>query len=249
MPAVLASAPGDACCATGFIHGGTPKGVTITLGGLQTYVSRPTGDTDKIILFFPDVHGPFHINNQLLMDYFASIGYLIISPDYFEGDPIFVARERADWNRAHWVKFNLERGKVTVPKWVDAVATEFGNETTKYGTVGYCFGAPFVLDICATDRVKAGAIAHPAFLDEDHFRKLKQPIFLSCSEVDHTFSTESRHTSEAILAEIKAKYQYQLFSGVVHGFALRGNMDVENERWAKEESAKGIVGWWNRFVN
>jgi dienelactone hydrolase len=38
--------------------------------------------------------------------------------------------------------------------------------------VGYCFGAPFVLDVCATDIVKAGAIAHPAFLDEDHFRKV-----------------------------------------------------------------------------
>jgi Dienelactone hydrolase family len=49
-------------------------------------------------------------------------------------------------------------------------------------------------------------------------------------EVDPTFPAQSRHTSEEILAEIKATYHYQLFSGVVHGFALRGDMDNENER-------------------
>lgn len=42
---------------------------------------------------------------------------------------------------------------------------------------GYCFGAPFVMDICATDKVKAGAFAHPAFLNEEHFRNLKRSYF------------------------------------------------------------------------
>lgn len=90
------------------------------------------------------------------------------------------------------------------------------------------------------------------------------------AEVDQPFPAKSRHVSEEILIEKKATFHYQLFSGVEHGFAVRGNMQDKNERrsnllvipeywaahvrcndlgWAKEESARGIVGWWNRFLS
>lgn len=249
MAAVIAKPPGEECCkGIGFIHSGEPKGETITLAGLGTYVSHPPKPTNRVILVFPDVHGPFHINNKLLFDTFASQGFLVIAIDYFEGDPIQDSRDTPGFDHMAWINKKLPRAKEISPKWVDAVKEKFGNADTQYGTVGYCFGAPFVLDICATDKVKAGAIAHPAFLDEDHFRNLKQPLMLSCAEEDHTFSAESRHRSEEILISIKAKYYYQLFSGVKHGFALRGNMEVENERWAKEQSAAGIASWWDRFL-
>jgi len=53
---------------------------------------------------------------------------------------------------------------------------------------------------------------------------------LSCSEIDHTFDTQSRRRAIDILREIKTPYQVQLFSGVEHGFALRGNMENPWER-------------------
>lgn len=37
----------------------------------------------------------------------------------------------------------------------------------------YCFGAPYVCDELAGDTVTAGAFAHPAFLKDHHFQKLK----------------------------------------------------------------------------
>lgn len=58
-----------------------------------------------------------------------------------------------------------------------------------------------------------------------------------CSEDDITFPPEGRHKAEEILAANKQTYHFQLFSGVSHGFAVRGDMDNENERWAKETSA------------
>jgi len=246
---ILASAPKMHCCATGFLHTGTPSGETIQLAELSTYIARPKEPTNKIVLFFSDVYGPFFVNNSLLIDWFALQGYLVVAVDYFEGDPIHIAREREGFNVDEWIGIKHLRAKATTPSWVDAVMSTFGNANTTYVTVGYCFGAPFVMDICATDKVRAGAFAHPALLNEDHFKNLKQPLFLSCSETDATFASEARHRSETILAEIKALYHYQLFSGVQHGFALRGNMEVENERWAKEESARSIVRWWNRFTN
>lgn len=49
-------------------------------------------------------------------------------------------------------------------------------------------------------------------------------------ETDHTFPAESRRRAEDILAEVKAVYYVQLFSGVSHGFATRGDPDVEISR-------------------
>lgn len=37
----------------------------------------------------------------------------------------------------------------------------------------YCFGAPYVCNELAREICAAGAFAHPAFLKESHFRKLK----------------------------------------------------------------------------
>ncbi len=57
-----------------------------------------------------------------------------------------------------------------------------------------------------------------------------EPLFLSCSEVDHTFDVPSRRRALDILQEEKKVYQYQLFAGVEHGFALRGDPDDPYQR-------------------
>jgi hypothetical protein len=46
---------------------------------------------------------------------------------------------------------------------------------------------------------------------------------MSCSEIDHTFDVPSRRRALDILQAEKKVYHYQLFSGVEHGFALRGD--------------------------
>lgn len=53
---------------------------------------------------------------------------------------------------------------------------------------------------------------------------------MSCTDIDHTFTTEGRREALDILRAEKKKYQLQLFTGVEHGFALRGNMDDPHER-------------------
>ena len=75
---VLAGPPGE-CCVQGVKHFGEPSGETITIAGIPTYISKPSGATQsahdkKIILYLADVFGPFYINSQLLQDYYASYG-------------------------------------------------------------------------------------------------------------------------------------------------------------------------------
>ena len=72
-----------------------------------------------------------------------------------------------------------------------------------------------------------------------------EPLFLSCSEIDQTFPKEFRRRAVDILDEGKKIYQVQLFQGVSHGFALRGNMDDKWERYTREASFQGILEWFD----
>ncbi len=97
-----------------------------------------------------------------------------------------------------------------------------------------------------------------------------EPLFLSCSEIDHTFDSEARNEALTILQEEKKAYNFQVFSGVEHGFALRGNMDNPYERrfpavlswvvtsidmadwapgYAKEESLRSIAQWFDFWLS
>lgn len=58
----------------------------------------------------------------------------------------------------------------------------------------------------------------------------KEPLYLSTSQIDHTFDTESRNKAVDIMNAGNKIYHLQLFSGVEHGFALRGKMDNAYER-------------------
>lgn len=59
---------------------------------------------------------------------------------------------------------------------------------------------------------------------------MAEPLFLSCSEIDHTFPAESRRKAIDMLIEDKRDYSLQLFGKVEHGFALRGNQNDPYER-------------------
>ncbi|OQV02830.1 hypothetical protein CLAIMM_07958 isoform 3 [Cladophialophora immunda] len=168
-------------------------------------------------------------------------------------DPVWKHRKSRDdpapgFDYEAWKKKHIAFADEVVPGWVEAVKAQFGSPTTKYACVGYCFGAPYVCNELARDICTAGAFAHPAFLKETHFRRLKKPLFLSCAETDHTFGTAARNDAIKILQEDKKPYNLQLFSGVEHGFALRCNLDNPYERYAKEESLRAIAQWFDFWL-
>ncbi|CCM03821.1 uncharacterized protein FIBRA_05970 [Fibroporia radiculosa] len=271
--ATIASSPGD-CCIKAVEHTGTARGTIEKIGGVDTYVSRPPQGSanNRVVLVFPDVYGPFFLNSQLIMDYWASNGYLVLAIDYFEGDPVqnHLSRVGKDYNiEFDFLPGKMVRAKQLAPVWIDAARAQFGSPQTKWATVGYCFGAPFVMDCLAQDWIVCGAFGHPAVLNDNHFRNIKRETAptLLCrrvqnyatyhahenantmvrAEVDHTFPLEFRRRAEDILIEKKATYHIQVFSDVSHGFALRGNVNDPVAKWAKEQSAESILSWINLF--
>ncbi|KAH7906915.1 dienelactone hydrolase [Hygrophoropsis aurantiaca] len=257
MSTVLASTPGD-CCWTGVKHSGTAIGREEELGGINTYISEPRSlpasapaGNKKVILFLADVYGPTYLNNKLIQDYFASFGFIVLGPDYFFGTA--VPNQPPGFDMQLWVTGARVRAIEAFPKWMESVRDRYGDTSdgTEYFAVGYCFGAPFVMDLAASNDIRAGAIAHPAFLDEAHFEKLKQPLLLSCPEEDHTFPLCSRRRAEDIMlaktAESRPQFYIQVFSGVRHGFAVRGDPHIPHQRWAKEECARGVKDFFTWF--
>ncbi|EMC99258.1 hypothetical protein BAUCODRAFT_31592 [Baudoinia panamericana UAMH 10762] len=251
----LAKPSGD-CCIEGNIHTGKPRGSYTTIAGVETYIAQPPDGkaNGNIVLYFPDVWG-FFTNGLLIVDAFADAGYLTLALDYFRGDPVWKHRkDRHD--KTTDPNFDYEAWKVkhttfandATPKWVQEVRSKYGGEKTKYACVGYCFGAPYVCNELAGDAVAAGAFAHPAFLKEHHFENVNKPLFLSCSEIDHTFEKPARRRAIDILESQKKTYHLQLFAKVQHGFALRGNMDDPYERYVKEQSLRGIVAWFDLWL-
>ncbi|KAI1747600.1 hypothetical protein F4782DRAFT_543407 [Xylaria castorea] len=225
------------CCLKGTLHEGQARGRWETIEGVQTYIATPPEGKENghILLYFPDVWGVF-LNSLLVMDSFADAGYLTLGLDYFRGDPVWKHRKDRDdksdpnFDYEAWKKKHIAFADITVPIWVNTVSARYGRPNTKFACVGYCFGAPYVCNELARKSATAGAFAHPAFLKEHHFRNIEGPLFLSCSEIDHTFDTASRRRAIDILQDEKKVYHFQLFSGVEHGFALRGNPDDPYQR-------------------
>ena len=95
--------------------------------------------------------------------------------------------------------------------------------------------------------------------------KERRQLNLAFEEIDVTFPLDARRRAEDLLIANGHTYHFQVFSGVSHGFAIRGDPEVENERelktasrvlptcadrgigWAKEASADGILRWFHRF--
>ncbi|KZT09939.1 alpha/beta-hydrolase [Laetiporus sulphureus 93-53] len=251
MMNTIAGSPGP-CCIKTVEHTGTARGTTESIAGIETYVARPAnlGEKRKIILFFSDVFGPFFLNTQLLMDYWASHGYLVLAIDYLEGDYVqkYLHLLGTGWTiEGDYVSSKLDRARQLTPPWIEAVKEQFGTPQTQWSAAGNCFGAPFVMDCLANDWIAAGAFAHPASLEESHFYNLKKPLLLSCAEEDFTFPLEKRRRAEDILLEVKATYHIQVFSGVKHGFATQGNVNDPVAKWAKERSAETIMSWFDVF--
>ncbi|KAH6901013.1 Alpha/Beta hydrolase protein [Coprinopsis sp. MPI-PUGE-AT-0042] len=245
---LLAGPIGD-CCVQSVKHSGEAVGKTIEIDGITTYLSEPPTEPKgkkQILLFFPDVFGPLSLNSQLLQDFFASNGFYVLGIDYFFGDTIDKHLANPDFDREAWFHKSRKIAEEAWPRWVEAVRKIYGEDAI-YTAAGYCFGGFPAMELAATDKVVAAAFAHPAWLTEDHFRNVKKPLLMSCAEDDFTFSTESRRRGVDILTETKALYYLQVFGGVTHGFATKGDISVPHIRHAKEESARSIINWFVRW--
>ncbi|KAI1369741.1 dienelactone hydrolase [Xylaria arbuscula] len=250
----MASNPPGKCCTVGVKHDGESTGADIKVGKHAAYLATPDpakAHKDTAILFLPDVIGIWQ-NSRLIADQFAANGYLTLIIDLFNGDPVSL-NPQPGFDIFAWLEKGTNGDNPHTKEYVDPIVieaikwlqTEKGIK--KLGSVGYCFGAKYVARHFENG-INAGYMAHPSFVDEDELRGFKAPLSISAAETDQIFPAEKRHRSEEILKEVGQPYQINLYSGVVHGFAVRTDITKKHEKFAKEQAFYQAVQWFDNFL-
>ncbi|KAJ5156308.1 hypothetical protein N7492_009111 [Penicillium capsulatum] len=245
----MASNPPGACCASGFRHEGNPVGKTKNINGVDTYLVSPKDNKnpEKAVIILTDIFGLFP-NAKLLADEFANNGYLTLIPDLFRGDQISIA--------------DADAGKMNIPAWlpnhqpttVDPIVDstiKYARETLgvkQIGAVGYCFGAKYVIRFLKPGKIDVGYSAHPSFVTHEELGAIQGPFSIAAAQTDSIFTTQLRHESEETLIKAGQPWQINLFSGVSHGFAVRGDLNDKTQKWAKEQAFCQAVAWFNQYL-
>lgn len=85
-------------------------------------------------------------------------------------------------------------------------------------------------------------------MTEEELAAISGPLSIAAAEVDNIFTTEQRHKSEEILKETKLPYQINLFSGVEHGFAVRGDLSNRTIKFAQNQAFRQAITWFDEHL-
>ncbi|EHA46503.1 hypothetical protein MGG_12664 [Pyricularia oryzae 70-15] len=256
MEKVLAK-PTDLCCIQGgAIHTGEATGTVEQIEGVDTYIARPPPEkaNGNVLLFFPDAFG-MHLKSFLMMDAFAQHGYLTLGVDYFLGDGVgkHSSTPLADptFDFKAWVDKHLGASEEVAKRWVQDVKAKYGTDgNVKFACVGYCWGARFVArQLSAEGICKVGAVAHPSFLNESDVFGVNEPFFLSVPSIDELFEPKERSRAIEILSGGGKQFNMQIFANVGHGFATQPNPSDPYESWAKKQSFRSFVDWFDFWLS
>ncbi|OAA63692.1 dienelactone hydrolase [Niveomyces insectorum RCEF 264] len=250
----MASHPPAHCCTTGVKHEGDHAGKIIKIADKwDAYVAEPAPGKSNgaALVYLPDVMGIW-TNSQLMADQFAAHGYTCVIPDIFAGDALALNRPPG-FDLKAWIAQGSDGKSPHIPATIDpiveatiaAIKTQLGFK--KIGAVGYCFGGKYAVRHYKTG-IEVAFLAHPSFVEEDELTAITGPLSIAAAENDKIFSTEKRHLSETLLQKTGKPYQINLFSGVAHGFAVRGNLENKIERFSKDQAFFQAVQWFDAWL-
>ncbi|CDO94433.1 unnamed protein product [Kluyveromyces dobzhanskii CBS 2104] len=246
----MASNPPSKCCAQGFYHAGSPTGTISDVYGLETYV---TGDeslkSEHVLVILTDVYG-IKLNNVLLIaDQLAAAGFRVYIPDILFSDEIVSLDGSFDFKS--WLdRHNSEKTHGIIQDFLTKLKQD--TDPKKIGVIGYCFGGKYaLLQINETAGLAdAAAIAHPSFVNIGEVEAIgKKPLLISAAETDNLFTAELRQQTVETLIKQGSIYQINLFSGVSHGFAVRGDLNEPQVRYAQDKTIEDQISFFKFYFN
>lgn len=85
-------------------------------------------------------------------------------------------------------------------------------------------------------------------MDDHDLASLGGPLSIAAAEIDHIFPDEMRAKTEKILKGTKLPWQIFFYGGVEHGFAVRCDLSVERQKFAKEQAFSQAIQWFNHYL-
>jgi len=152
------------------------------------------------------------------------------------------------------------RQSVATPRIVKFLSDMRANEAASLpvGTAGFCWGGKFVTILCAdTEKaadgkslIDAGFTAHPSGLAiPSDIEAVKLPLSISVGDVDFALPVGGVKQIGEIFdkKEDKEKYELVVIPDAKHGFAVRGNPEVEKELKQGIQAEDQAVNWWTKW--
>lgn len=217
-----------------------------------------------------DIFGNALINNKLLVTYnstlvqththtirfsladsIAKAGYLVVMPDLFRGDPVpadALSDPASNYSLPDWQKRHpMAEIESILDTTINAIQTTYN--TSRIGSVGYCFGGRYVARYLAAGKaIKAGFAAHPSNTQAAEWEAIAAPISIAFGDLDESSTPENRTNIEEIFFEGNKTYQTALYSNAEHGFAVRTNLTVKQKAFAQEGAYFQAVRWLDAWV-
>ncbi|PCD26104.1 hypothetical protein AU210_012536 [Fusarium oxysporum f. sp. radicis-cucumerinum] len=232
-----------------------PKGFITEIGDIKVYTVAPVQVTDETstLLLLPDGFG-LATHNIILSDKFASHGWLVFLPDYYEGDPLpeallgpkptvvlgecdrpSTANAPAVININAWLnKHNHSRVGILLQQLVANLQAQ--RPAAILQGVGYCFGGKHVLRL-AKQSLQAAVAFHPSYVEEEDCKDIKSPLYVGLAGDDEMVPATLHQDLISWVQQSPSQLEFTIesYEGMLHGFAARPNtkdaaMKTEFER-------------------
>eukprot|EP00834_Sanchytrium_tribonematis_P001289 NODE_30_length_37342_cov_0.449507.p16 type:complete len:279 gc:universal NODE_30_length_37342_cov_0.449507:13889-13053(-) len=250
-----------ACC-EGYLETGKSSGEFGNYANQPAYISKPKEVGKKAIMIGTDIFG-YRLNNiQLIADEFAKHGFLVIIPDLFnEGafkaeniDPLLdiglkkptsFAEQLINYGKKSWALLAFlpffpffmykhpPSSKHLIFIKISEQLREEGYEFVGYQ--GYCYGGTIGFDISGTKIANAISIAHPGTFDINLFRRDFKTPFLGLLIKNDMNLKDVQIAELQKFANGRSDISFEIFDNH-HGFAVRANTTIEEQRLAKEKA-------------
>lgn len=242
-----ASALANAQCGAVLKNDGEPVGEFKDINGTQIYHSYPPSGSSNTtaILYLTDIFGVPNPQAKLLADSLASAAYPVIMPDLFKGDAVPLdALEGPGLNLTEWLARHPQAEiDGIIEDTIAYIRTTLS--IPKIAAVGYCFGGKYVPRhmTASSGGIDIGFIAHPSNLLPAEIEAISGPISIAAGELDASYNATHRDTAEGILMSNNVTFEASLYSGAPHGFGVKVDWAVREQRYAKTAAFEQALRW------
>lgn len=242
-----------ACCSTPVptaTPSYTPKGSYKTHANTSCYITGSASAT-KAMFYIYDIFG-FRTPTLQGADILANAGYLVVMPDFFEGepaDPQWLA-DKSEENQKKLKSFlgRLRDASPFLTK-IDALLPELGKvypTVEKWGSVGFCWGGKIVSVTSASPDTpwSVGVQSSPAQVDPEDAKKIQIPMMMLASEGEDADTV--RKFGEALATREKV---VERFGEQIHGWmSARAELGDEGKRAAYEKGYAMVIEFVGKYL-
>ncbi|KAF9884528.1 hypothetical protein FE257_001473 [Aspergillus nanangensis] len=265
-------------CFSGTVNSDTPTGTVATIHGLPTYVARPKGPAQGIVVYIPDLFGWELPNARLLADKYASkSGFTVYLPDFMNGHAASLSTLHAMESllapaslvttlvrkpiwfaqiiRAAVPFFIMNRQSVIQPRiktFHAALRADSATNFMKIGSAGFCWGGFHTVHLCQDDQplIDVGFVAHPSGLRIPRdLEAVKVPLSVAVGDVDMMMRVDHVREAKSVLEKNgDNRNEVIIYPGAKHGFAVRANPDVPGQMESAFAAEEQAREWFEKWL-